>query len=355
MLFTAQNTTGQRTMYEKKGIDKLETVRFVTYARVSSDRQELQSQKDEIASWCKINTNSRWVSHGDFSEKVTTLKHWKKRKEGLMEIIGLAKARKIDHVICYSIFRLGRTEKENHEIAEYLRSWGVSMTFVSESCYYGDGSTDGDKLIFSIMSSLARIGRDRKSRRAKRGHKDWRKTNPDKIWGQQPKLRGKTLELFIELYNARKPISRAWDKRRQVDGDGMTDAYSYREIAEILKINKSTVGRYVARLVKAGKIVPRGKSTKKALDKIKHISKEAMEHARDAEIKPKRAKTIELWDEEKKEIVVMDREAPMYLENGELHPAYADETLGPFGKATKDIVDELGKMEFMTPMSFMKH
>jgi DNA-binding MarR family transcriptional regulator len=228
------------------------------------------------------------------------------------------------------------------------------MTFISENCYYGAGSSDGDKLIFSIMSSLARIGRDRKSRRARRGHKDWRKTNPDKIWGQQPKLRGKKLELFIELYSARKPISRPWDKRRQADGDGMTDAYTYREIADILKINKSTVGRYVAKLVSAGKVLPRGKSTKKALDKIKHISKEAMEHARDAEIHSKRPTKIELWDEEKKEIVVVERAAPMYLEDGSLHPAYADETLGPFGKVTKDIVDELGKMEFMVPFASFK-
>jgi DNA invertase Pin-like site-specific DNA recombinase len=335
-------------MYERKSIDELETVRYVTYARVSSDKQELESQKSEIASWCKIHHNSRYVSHGDFSEKVSTLKHWSKRKEGLMEIIGLAKARKIDHVVCYSIFRLGRTEKENHEIAEYLKTWGVSMTFVSENCYYGDGSSDGDKLVFSIMSSLARIGRDRKSRRAKRGHKDWRKCNPDKIWGQQPKLRGKTLEMFIELYNARKDISRSWDKRRTPDSDGTTNKYSYREMAEILKINKSTISRYVARLCEAGKIKPRSKTTAKSLDKIKHISEEARLHAMKAEIKPKRSKTIDLWDDEEKEIVTLSREAPMYLEDGTLHPAYADETLGMFGKVTKDLKAEFETMEFKT-------
>ena len=341
-------------MYKEKPIDRMDTVRYVTAARVSSDKQELKSQMSEIGAWCDRHLNKRYVSHGDYSEKISTKVHWMKRKDGLMKIIGLAKAKKIDHVIFYSIFRLGRTPKDNHEIAEYLKECGVSMYFISENCYYGAGMTDGDTLIFSLMSSLAKMERDRKSRRAIRGHKEFLKQNPTKIWGQQPKIRGKKLEFFIELYNARKPISRPWDARRQKDDDGMTDAYSYREIAEVMKVNKSTISRYVLKLCRAGKIEPRSKSTKKTLADIEHISKDAMKHAITADIVAKRPTHIELYHEETGTTEVRAREHPMYLENGELHPSYADETLGMFGKVTKKIEEELETMEFMTPMSFMK-
>ena len=342
-------------MYKEKPIDRMDTVRYVTCARVSDDKQDLKSQKMEIGAWCSRHLNKRYVSHGDFSETISTLKNWRKRKDGLMKIVGLAKARKIDHVIFYSIFRLGRTPSENHEIAEYLKECGVSMWFISENCYYGAGMTDGDTLIFSMMSSLAKMERDRKSRRAKRGHKKFLKNNPDKIWGQQPKLRGKTLEMFIELYNARKPISRPWDARRQKDGDGMTDAYSLREIADILKVNKSTISRYVARLCSEGKIEPRSKKIKQTLSDIKHISKEAAEHAAIADVHSKRPKYIEIYDEATDTTTMKPRETPMYLPSGELHPAYADETLGPFGQVTKEIEAKLDTMEFVTPMSFIRN
>ena len=265
--------------------------------------------------------------------------HWKKRKDGLMTIIGLAKANKVDHVIFYSIYRLGRNPQENYEIAEFLKSCGVSMYFISESCYYGNGMTEGDNLIFAMMSSLAKMERDRKQRRGVRGYKNWRKNNPDKIWGNQPKLRGKTLELFIELYKARKTISRAWDKRRQVDEDGMTNAYSYREMAEVLKVTESTVCRYVKKMSEAGIIEPRKKQVKKV---VKHLNQEVADHADLNPIKSKRPKDVDVFG------VVMQRETELYDSNGNLHPAYASEEAGPFGKVTKSMEKDLEKMEFIT-------
>ena len=54
--------------------------------------------------------------------------------------------------------------------------------------------TLSDEIVFALMSSLAKLERDRKSKRGKRGYAEFRRKNPDKIWGQQPKLRGKKLE-----------------------------------------------------------------------------------------------------------------------------------------------------------------
>jgi len=334
--------TGNTTMFEKRRIDLLEQVRYVTSARISDPKQDIASQVAEIANYTDRELPAKYVNVGAFEDTISTLKNWRKRDDGLCKIINLAKSNKIDHVIFYSIFRLGRDPYENLEIAETLKAAGVSMYFISEHVYYGNNMTSADEIIFSLMSSLAKLERERKHRRGVRGYKEFRRANPDKIWGQQPKLRGKKLELFIEMYKATKPLSRKRDRNRQIGKSGLIPAYSYREIAEILKINKATVSRYVARLCKAGVLTARLKREAKSLEKIAHISKKAALHAEMTEVQPKRAKLIEIDGEP------VVRETSMYNEDGELHPAYKDETLGAFGKVTKIIKEELDTFEFMT-------
>ena len=329
-------------MFGKRKIDLLEQVRYVTCARISSPKQDLQSQVDSIEQYTANELQPKYVSVGHFEDTITTKKHWTKRKDGFMKVLNLAKAGKIDHVIFYSVFRLGRDPFENLEMARALSDEGVSMHFVSDHIYIGDGSNPTDEMFFLILSSMAKQERDRKQRRGIRGYQKWRKNNPDKIWGQQPKLRGKKLELFMEMYKAQKPISRPWDKRRQKSGDGMTWQFSYREMADILKINKATVGRYVKRLVNAGMLEPRTKEEKDKFTKIDHISPEAKAHAEATARIPRRPTTVEVAGE------VIERETSMFDEKGNLHPAYVDETLGPFSKVTKKIAEELDSFEFTT-------
>ena len=332
-------------MIEKTRTSRMEQVRFVTCARISDKKQDLASQVSEIKNFCDRELGKKYVQVGHFEECISTLKNWKKREDSVVKIINLAKSNKIDHVIFYSIFRLGRTPFENLEIAETLRNCGVSMYFISERVTYGDNMTLSDEIVFALMSSLAKLERDRKSKRGKRGYAEFRRKNPDKIWGQQPKLRGKKLELFIELYKATKPLARKRDKRRQLDASGLIPAYSYREIGEILKINKSTVSRYVMRLCEAGKIEPRTKRDAKKIEKISYISKEAAKHAESTSILPKRPKFVDLGEE------VIARETSMYDDDGNLHPAYESEEAGMFGAVTKKIKKELDTFEFMTAMA----
>ena len=141
-------------------------------------------------------------------------------------------------------------------------------------------------------------------------------------------------------------FSRKRDKRRQLDASGLIPAYSYREIGEILKINKSTVSRYVMRLCEAGKIEPRTKRDAKKIEKISYISKEAAKHAGSTAILPKRPKFVDLGEE------VIARETSMYDDDGNLHPAYESEEAGMFGAVTKKIKKELDTFEFMTAMAF---
>ena len=329
-------------MFGKKKIDLLEQVRYVTCARISSPKQDLQSQIMCIESYTGKELPVKYVSVGHFQDTITTKKHWTKRKDGFMKVLNLAKAGKIDHAIFYSVYRLGRDPFENLEMAKALSDEGCSMYFVADHIYVGDGASPMDEMFFLLLSSLAKQERDRKQRRGIRGYQKWRKNNPDKIWGQQPKLRGKKLELFMEMYKAKKPISRPWDKRRQADGDGMTWQFSYREMGDILKINKATVGRYVKKLVNQGMLEPRTKEEKDKFAKIDHISPEAKAHSEATARILRRPTTVEVAGE------IIDRETSMFDEKGNLHPAYADETLGPFSKVTKEITKELESLEFMT-------
>jgi len=331
-------------MFEKRRIDKLDSVRYVTCARISSPKQDLASQVSEIKGWCNKVAPRNFVSKGHFEECISTMKNWRMRKDSMLKIMGLAKGNQIDHVIFYSIFRLGRSQLENHEIAEELRQCGVSMFFVRENVYYGDGATQADKIIFSLMSSLAEIDRDRKVDQGVRGYRQWRKKNPDKIWGTQPKVRGKKLELLIAMYEAEKPISRPWDKRRQPSSTGMTAKFSYRQMAEVLKIDKTTVGRYIKNMVRTGQMKPRQCDAAKfehLLEQV-HISPEVKKHAEDMLVKgTKRKKFVDVDGE------AITREVDIYMENGEMHPSYADDTLGPFSKPLNDVESE-DTMEFMT-------
>ena len=168
------------------------------------------------------------------------------------------------------------------------------------------------------------------------------------IWGQQPKLRGEKLKLFIAMYQAKKPLSRPWDKRRQADESGETFKFSYREIAEAMNINKSTVGRYVKRLIGAGQVEPRTKSEGERYKKMDYISEEARIHAEKTAIIPKRPKYVDIEIDDKGTTGTIARETSMFDDEGNLHPAYADETLGPFSKATKEIEKELDSFNYQT-------
>ena len=326
----------------------MEQVRYATLARISSPKQDLSSQVSEIRRYCKANLAEKYVQITHKEEIISTLKNWRKRKDGFMEILNLAKANKIDYVIMYSVYRLGRTPYENYEMAKALNECGVQLYFVRDNVYVGDGESPMDKMFFAMLSCQAEAERDIKVDRGQRGYKNWRKNYPDKIWGQQPKIRGKKLELFIAMYNAKKPISRAWDKRRQPDESGETFKFSYREIGEAMGINKSTVGRYVKRLINAGQVEPRTKEDGERYKKMDYISEEARMHAERTAIKPKRPEFVDIEIDDKGTTGTIARETAMYDEDGNLHPAYADDTLGPFSKATKAIEEELDSFKFTT-------
>ena len=92
-------------MFGKRKIDLMEQVRYVTCARISSPKQDLQSQVDSIVQYTSNELAEKYVSVGHFEDTITTKKHWTKRKDGFMKVLNLAKAGQIDHAIFYSVYR----------------------------------------------------------------------------------------------------------------------------------------------------------------------------------------------------------------------------------------------------------
>ena len=314
-------------------IEKAEKVRILTYARISSAKQSLEAQEEELRHHCdtvRYTAGSKYVSAGHESDIITTKKHWHER-EGIMKVMGRAKGNQCDLVIFTSITRLGRTEVENYEIAEALNKAGVVCYFISENIYFGDGSAESDRIVFGIMSSLARAEREKKARRARRGYKKWKANNPDKVWGQQPKVRGETLRLMMALYKEKVPISRPWDaKRQKADteaGEGMKWKYSYRDMEKILGIHRSTIQRMVKKLVHEGALEPRCRSMAR-WSKVTHISSKAAATAGASE--KYKDKGFVTYDGEQ-----YDRETKVFDKDGNMHPVYAsNEELGPMSKPT---------------------
>jgi DNA invertase Pin-like site-specific DNA recombinase len=332
-------------------LDSKEKIRWASYARVSSNKQELESQENEMSEYTDNYFGKKYVSKGHESDIVSTMKHWTTR-DGVSKLLGMCRANQIDLVVFYSVHRMGRDPIENYEIAEAFKDAGVGAFYITEQLYYGVGMSDMDEVMFAMMSGLAKVERNRKSRRAKRGYKKWRSHNPDKIWGQQPKLRGKKLELMIAIYKELRPISRPWDKGRgkgsSTAPEGMTFKYSYREMEEILGVTKTTIQRMVKKLVNQGILEPRNVDMAR-WKKVTHLSKKAAESADDEKATFKEGGFVTYGGE------VIDRETPIFDKDGEMHPVYAsNEELGPFSKPTgidlhtvsKDIAKELDKMEF---------
>lgn len=141
------------------------------------------------------------------------------------KVMALAQSHSIDAILVTEMTRWGRSTIDLIETLQELHSWHVSL--IAQTGLQFDLNTPQGRLIAHLMASLAEFERDLLRERVRSGVAA-AKARGQKI-GRQPGQRIKADKLGSQVL--------------QMVGDG----YSYRKIAEILNLSKTTVNDIVKR------------------------------------------------------------------------------------------------------------
>ena len=179
---------------------------LIGYARVSTEEQNLDSQRDALKSaGC---------------EKIFTdqISGTKARRPGLEE--ALSHLRSGDTLVVWRLDRLGRSLRHLIDTVTSLQEQGVEFKSLTEAI---DTTTSGGKLVFHIFGALAEFEREIIRERTRAGLTAARYRG--KLGGRRKKLTAKQLEMAHSLYD---------NKTHTVD-----------EICKTLGIGRTTFYRYL--------------------------------------------------------------------------------------------------------------
>lgn len=193
--------------------------RVAIYCRVSTTDQSCERQERDLRAYAR---KAGWKVAGVWKE---TASGSKENREERLAVMAMAQARKIDTILVTELTRWGRSTIDLIHTLQELQSWGVSL--VAQSGLQFDLRTSQGKLIASIMASLAEFERDLIRERVKSGIAA-AKARGQRI-GRQPGQRIKSDRLAPKVV-------------KLVD-----EGVSYRQIAEKLRISKTTVTEIMKR------------------------------------------------------------------------------------------------------------
>src|SRR5574339_1059374 len=157
---------------------------FVGYARVSTQDQTLDLQKDALE---KIGCTKIFTD---------TASGAKAERKGLEDALGYV--REGDILVVWRLDRLGRSLKHLIETITELNKQGIGFKSIQENI---DTTTSGGKLVFHIFGALAEFERDIIKERTQAGLNAARARGRK---GGRPKaLTSKTIEQAKTLYNGK--------------------------------------------------------------------------------------------------------------------------------------------------------
>lgn len=160
--------------YATKGIDTM----MFGYARVSTDDQRLDLQKDALE---KAGVRPENL----YEENISGVK---KMRPQLHEC--LRSLREGDVLVIWRLDRLGRSLVELCRISQDLEKRGVELRSLTECI---DTTTAGGKLVFNMFGAVAQFERDIISERTKAGLKAARRRG--NVGGRKPKMTPEKLKM----------------------------------------------------------------------------------------------------------------------------------------------------------------
>ena len=124
------------------------------YARVSTDKQTTQNQKDalrEVAERCGYQITQIFSEDGISGSK------GREGRPALDQLMKSATQRKFDMVMCWSIDRLGRSLQNLVEILNELQAMKIDLFFLQQGM---DTSTPSGRMIFSVFGAIGEFERN---------------------------------------------------------------------------------------------------------------------------------------------------------------------------------------------------
>jgi DNA invertase Pin-like site-specific DNA recombinase len=189
--------------------------RIAIYYRVSTDRQDLDSQKVAIERWlaelAKPPKHVYVIQDEGLSGK-------NENRPGYREVIGLALSRKIDTIVVYRLDRLSRNATVAIKTLLELDEYGVGFISVTQPVLNLGHTNPFRRTMLAAFAEIAEIERDTIVARVKSGLEAARK-------------RGVTLGAPMKIN------SELIEKATQLRLDG----YSYKDIAQNLGVSVGTV------------------------------------------------------------------------------------------------------------------
>lgn len=195
----------------------------IGYIRVSSQKQTVEHQRFEILKFAnkeKLKINY-WVE-----ETISSRQPIIKRKIGDL----LKNANKGDIIISCEISRLGRSISEVLHILEHLLNKGCQVWTIKEN--YKLGNNMQSKIIACIFGLAAEIERNLISERTK--------TSLANL-----KAKGKKLGRPIKSENKKLKLAKNKNKIKSLLEDGVSKS----QIARIMGVQRSTLRRFIARIL----------------------------------------------------------------------------------------------------------
>jgi DNA invertase Pin-like site-specific DNA recombinase len=151
-------------MYISPELKKRAMEQTILYSRVSTLDQDYQSQFDDLRKWANSN-NFKVIK--TFGEKVSGYDLTKERAE-YDKMKAYVLENNIKHICCWEISRLGRSTVKTLSEIEFFTNHGVNIFFKKENLNtLSDNATN--KLILTILSSMAEMERDTIIERSIRG------------------------------------------------------------------------------------------------------------------------------------------------------------------------------------------
>jgi DNA invertase Pin-like site-specific DNA recombinase len=187
------------------------TALLVGYARVSTDQQDLTSQRDGLAA-LGVAPNRIYVDHG--------LTGTNRERPGLRE--ALAACREGDTLVVTKLDRLARSLPDARAIADELTVRQVSLN-LGGSVY--DPTDPVGRLLFNVLAMVAEFESDLIRLRTREGMKVAKAKGH--LRGKQPKLNHRQEAHLVALLD--------------------TGEYTTAELADLFSIGRSTVYRAVER------------------------------------------------------------------------------------------------------------
>lgn len=184
----------------------------IGYARCSTDRQDLTAQINELKT-LGIDEAHIYTDPG-FTGK-------NRRRPGLEKALAAAN-RPGDEFVVTKLDRLARSIRDFQDIADELRSKGVTLVLGKEA--YDPDNALGD-MMFKILAVFAEFERNLISQRTKEGMQVAKAKG--RLQGKQPKLRPNQERRMVELFHA--------------------GGHTVGELAEDFGVSRATVYRAVER------------------------------------------------------------------------------------------------------------